>query len=78
MSWKLRIIKEKCIGCGSCAAIAPDYFKMNDEMKSSLVHPDKTDAEVEEQVLNDQQAEEVKEAVESCPVEALELVKEDE
>ena len=54
---KVKIDKEKCIGCGSCEAICPSVFEMKDG-KSTL----KTQ-ETEEKCA--------KEAAETCPANAI-------
>ena len=51
-------VNESCIGCGACTGVAPDVFEMNDEGLASVVGDDVTSA---------------KEAVDSCPVEAIEV-----
>ncbi len=51
-------INEKCIGCGSCAAICPDLF----ELKNGKAHPRKSS-------VSDTKC--AKEAAESCPVNAI-------
>ena len=28
--------REKCIGCGACAAVCPDFWEMSDDGKSVL------------------------------------------
>ncbi len=28
--------REKCIGCGACTGVCPDYFEMGDDGKSML------------------------------------------
>lgn len=53
--------KEKCIGCGSCVAIAPKTFKMDEDNKTEIINPAGDDAE------------KIKEAVEACPVDAITL-----
>jgi ferredoxin len=62
---KLKIIqnREKCIGCGACAAICPQNWFMDDDNKSS---PKKTLIEKED--CN-------KVAAEACPVQAIKIVK---
>jgi len=50
------IDKEICIGCSSCAAICPNVF----EMKDGKAHVKKQSSEPC-----------VKEAIESCPVDAI-------
>ncbi|MBI5222244.1 MAG: ferredoxin [Candidatus Magasanikbacteria bacterium] len=55
-----KIDPNKCIGCGTCAAIAPASFKMNDETnKADAVNPPGDSEET------------VKMAVESCPTVAI-------
>jgi len=55
---KVEVDQETCIGCGVCADMVPDVFEMQDGKSI---------------VINAQGAEydEVQEAVESCPVEAI-------
>ena len=55
---KVKIDKEKCIGCGSCVAICPDYFAMEGD-KAKVIQND----------VNDNDC--VKEAETSCPVVAI-------
>jgi len=33
---KLAVDKEKCIGCGACAALCPDAFEMGSDGKSHV------------------------------------------
>jgi len=58
---KLKINKETCIGCSTCALLAPDSFKMDDDGKASVLD-----------VVGDDEAT-VKSAVDSCPVKAISL-----
>ena len=55
---KVEIDKEKCIGCGACVALCPDYFAMEGD-KAKVIKSDsnKTDC--------------VKEAKDACPVAAI-------
>lgn len=34
MTHKIKVDKECCIGCGSCVAICPEVFELDDEGKS--------------------------------------------
>lgn len=53
--------KETCIGCGTCPAVCPDIFKMNDDGKAAAV-----DAEIANELK-----EAARDAASSCPVEAI-------
>ena len=55
----VNVNKDLCISCGSCVAIAPDNFDFDEEGL----------AEVKNDELND----DVKEAAEACPTEAIEI-----
>ena len=54
---KVEVDKTKCIGCGSCTAIAPEVFEFDDDGLAKAV----------KQEIND----DVKTAKESCPTEAI-------
>ena len=56
-------VKNMCIGCGACHALVPDVFEINDEGV----------AEVVVEVVPENLEEEVKDASESCPVNAIEV-----
>lgn len=60
-SKNIRIDPDKCIGCGSCAAIAPGAFEMNDDFKAKVLD-----------VVTDNE-ETVKMGAESCPTQAITL-----
>ncbi|MEB3367953.1 ferredoxin [Saccharopolyspora mangrovi] len=62
MSWSIEIDANTCIGSGMCAGVAPDHFDLVDGYSTAL----------KDQV---EPADEVVDAAESCPVEAI-LVKE--
>ncbi len=53
----IKVNKETCIGCGSCAALCPETFQMNDEAKSDVISQDDKEC--------------AKSAAESCPVQAI-------
>lgn len=59
---KVKVIKEQCIGCGACAAIAPEVFEINDEGLST----------VKTEVVPKGHEEEAEDAVDSCPTSAIE------
>ncbi|MBR3210291.1 MAG: ferredoxin [Bacilli bacterium] len=54
---KVKVDKDKCIGCGACTAICPDVFEFDDDGFAKAV----------KQEIN----EEVKTAEEGCPTGAI-------
>ena len=59
--FKIELDKEKCIGCGTCAAVCPANFEIKEDGKASPIK-----AEVEKLGCN-------KEAEENCPVQAIKI-----
>jgi len=59
---------EKCIGCGACAAVCPDFFEMNDKGKAHLKNSKKV-GKNEERSLNNVGC--AKDAENTCPVQAI-------
>ncbi len=55
---KVAVDEETCIGCGVCSDMVPDVFEMEDG-KAIVINPQGAEYD------------EVEEAVESCPVEAI-------
>ena len=58
----IEINKEKCLGCGMCVGINSDVFEFDDDGL----------AKVNKDKINEDNEEEVKEAINSCPVGAIE------
>ena len=56
---KIKVNEDLCIGCGSCVAIDPDTFEFNDDGFAQAKQEEITD--------------EVKNAAEACPINAIEL-----
>jgi ferredoxin len=61
MSYKIIHHYEKCIGCGSCVAICPENWQMNEEGKASPIK-----IEIEELGCN-------QEAERGCPVQCIHI-----
>lgn len=59
---KVKVSKEKCIGCGMCVGINPEVFDFDDDGF----------AKADNEKINDQNKETVEDAVKSCPVGAIE------
>jgi len=65
--------REKCIGCGSCAALCPKYWEMAEDGKSKLLDSEKNaegnyEKEVEDIECN-------REAADACPIQIIRIVK---
>ena len=58
--FQVRINKEKCLGCGTCAALMPEAFEMDSEGKST-VKP------------NQKSSDEMLMVAKSCPTGAIEI-----
>lgn len=56
---KVKVDKDKCIGCGTCVVIAPKSFKLGDDGKAEVIEPPGDEEE------------KIKEAVDSCPTSAI-------
>ncbi len=58
----LRVDAETCIGCGICEGIAPAYFKVKDDGISYV-----------QKAYDEKDKDIIEEAIDSCPVQAIEL-----
>ena len=66
---KIKLEREQCIGCGSCAAVCQKYFEMADDGKSHIKNA--ANAEVEE--LETEKIECAQAAAEACPVQCIHI-----
>jgi len=55
----IKVNQELCLGCGACASLCPDVFKMNEAGKAEAISQENIDC--------------AKNAAESCPVQAIEV-----
>lgn len=65
---KIKVNKEKCLICGMCASMVPEVFEFNDD---GFV-------EANNKNITEENKKEVKEAMENCPVDAIEEDKKEE
>ena len=59
MAKKIAVDKDKCIGCGTCVALAVQSFKMADDGKSEAINPPGDDEPT------------IQSAIDGCPVIAI-------
>jgi len=71
---KVILEREKCIGCGSCAALCPKYFEIVNDGKSSIKKA-KRDSKTGNDELEINKTECTQEAADSCPVQAIHIIK---
>ncbi len=60
-----------CIGCGACAAIAPDVFEISDEGLAQAIESKNIVEKMDEETR-----EAAQDALEGCPTSAIELTDE--
>ena len=60
---KAKVNKDLCISCGACVGMVPDVFEFGDDDKAEVVAK-----EISEDLTDD-----VKDAAEGCPTDAIEV-----
>ncbi len=79
MAYKIEHDRPNCIGCGACAAVAPEFWEMDPDGKSDIKGGKRTEegGEIikEELDIKDEDYEKNKTAAESCPVNVIHILK---
>jgi ferredoxin len=70
---------EECIGCGTCAALCPKFWEMNDEtfkviLVGGTVNEEKKEAVLEVPEMSEEDLKCNKESAEACPVQIIEIL----
>ena len=60
---QVEVDRERCVGSGSCEALAPDVFEVDDDGVLIVHRPEPTEDELPD----------VRDAVQACPTRALSL-----
>lgn len=69
--------KPECIGCGACAAVAPEFWVMNEnDNKSDIKDSKLLENGWEEREIEEKDLAINKDAAESCPVNVIHILKE--
>ena len=63
MSKKIKVNQNLCIGCGACANIFPDIFKMGESNKAEAISSE----------LREEDEARIQEIIDICPVRAIEI-----
>lgn len=61
---KTKVDKDTCIGCSLCPAVCPEVYVMEDDGKAAALN----------EIVPSEVEESAKEAAESCPVNAIEII----
>jgi ferredoxin len=68
---KIKVERPKCISCGSCVAVCPLYFELEESGLAHLKNSKKDAAENEELEVNDLGC--ARDAAEVCPVQIIKI-----
>ena len=69
--------RPNCIGCGACAAVAPEFWEMSPVDGKSDVKNCKKVGDQEELDISQEQYQANREAADSCPVNVIHLLDKD-
>jgi ferredoxin len=61
VTMRVKVNQDACIGCGACVSICPEVFSFNDEGFSEAIA----------NKVNEEDEEKIREAMDSCPTEAI-------
>ncbi|MDP3990778.1 MAG: ferredoxin [Candidatus Nealsonbacteria bacterium] len=67
---KIILEQEKCIGCGTCQALCPKYWKMAEDGKAVMISEEGKEEKVEMEVKDISCN---KDAADSCPVQCIRI-----
>jgi ferredoxin len=60
---RIEVDRDRCVGSGTCEALAPDVFEVGDDGVLVVLHPEP----------GEEQLPDVRDAVQACPTRALAL-----
>ncbi|HII53388.1 ferredoxin [Candidatus Micrarchaeota archaeon CG08_land_8_20_14_0_20_49_17] len=76
MKYKVEHDRSNCIGCSACAAVAPEFWEMGDDGKSTAKGAVKRDDGWEVLEVGDADFAKNKQAADVCPVNVIHIKKE--
>ncbi len=65
MKVKVEVIKDTCIGCGTCIAVAPEVFEWDSDGKSKVKVAETNDPDLIQKAKNGESG---------CPVHAIKVI----
>lgn len=74
-TYKIIHEKSKCISCGACAAVAPDFWEMDEEGIANLKESKKVGDNWEREIETEEFRAINQEAVDCCPVQIIKIEK---
>ncbi len=72
---KIKLEREKCIGDGSCAALCPKYFELQDDGRAHIKGANKQDPEGTPEELEVEKIECAQSAADACPAQCIHIEK---
>lgn len=76
---KIKLEREKCIGCGSCVSVCPKYFELSEDGKSHIknanIQPASPSQGGEVEELEIEKVECAESAAEACPAQCIHVQK---
>ena len=72
--FKLEHDRPNCIGCAACAAVAPDFWEMNDDGKSDIIDAPVREDAWQEKEIDEKDFQANKEAADACPVNVIHII----
>jgi ferredoxin len=69
---KITIERPRCVGCGSCCALCPNYFELDQAGISHFIGSQAEPQETDELVIEDLGC--IQEAIDACPVQCIKIV----
>lgn len=75
---KAYVKKDTCIGCGACTVIADQVFQIGDDGLAEVINPIESELEKKIGKVTEEEQENVIDASESCPTNAIEVIENEE
>ena len=71
---RIKLYRSQCIGCGSCAAVCPDFFEIADDGLSRIKGSQRDSEGNDSLEIKEEDKKCAAEAAEVCPVQIIKIV----